>query len=66
MLGKGKQRFIEVESKKRKKGNNERSKICFVHTILSRIVEYIYTFSVVVLLSFCNKWGLFDTRVLVG
>ena len=39
MLGKGKERFIEVEIKKRKKVNNQRSKICFVHTILSRIVD---------------------------
>ena len=38
MLGKGKERFIEVEIKKGKKVNNQRSKICFVHTILSRIV----------------------------
>ena len=38
MLEKGKERFIEVEIKKRNKLNNQRSKICFVHTILSRIV----------------------------
>ena len=38
MLGKGKERFIEAEIKKRMKVNNQRSKICFVHTILSRIV----------------------------
>ena len=37
MLEKGKERFIEVEIKKGKKVN-KRSKICFVHFILSRIV----------------------------
>ena len=37
MLGKEKERFIEVEIKKGKKVN-KRSKICFVHFILSRIV----------------------------
>ena len=36
--GKGKERFIEVEIKKRKKVNNQRSNNYFVHTILSRIV----------------------------
>ena len=42
--GKGKERFIEVEIKKGKKVNNQRSKICFVHSILSRIVPiYIHT-----------------------
>ena len=39
MSGNGKERFIEVKIKKRKKVNNQCSKICFVHTILSRIVD---------------------------
>ena len=41
-LGKGNGRFIEVEIKKRKKVNNQRSKICFVRTILSRIVDFTF------------------------